>query len=402
MKFIVPSQILSKNLQLVSGIISTGSPVPITECVLFELKDKQLTLTATDLETTMVTSLEVSDADGDINIAIPAKILLDTLKELSDVPVNFEIEENLSIEITAEDANFRLVGAPADEFPEKPTMEEKEGSVSFEVDAKILSNGINKTIFAAAQQDIRPVMSGVYCLVQPESLTFVATDAHRLVRFVDKTTQTGIDASFILPKKPLSLLKNYFSSVDDKVKISYDGTKMVGFTYDKLQVITKLIEGKYPNYEAVIPRENHNILKVERLLFMKKMRTILPYGNYDKHSSRSMGMQIKSDVLQLTAQDDFDHKAEITMPCIFEGQFNAPQKETQDGDAGFDASAETAEDTVFKIGFDPKFLQDMLGVLDTEEVILELKDANTAGLIYPLADGERDDQILMLLMPVMI
>jgi len=374
MKFIVPSQLLYKNLQIVSGIITTNSAIPIIENVLFQIDGKKLKLTATDLETTMTTELEVSDADGNGEIVVPSKIVLETLKSLPDVPVIFTISEDFAIEMSADEANYKLVGYDSEEFPLIPELS---NASSWEIDAKILGNAITKTIFATATADIRPVMTGVLCELKPEDVTFVGTDAHRLVRYLNTSVKTGLEASFIVPRKPLLLLKSILQSYDGKVRVDYNESK-VGFALESLSIVSKLIEGKYPNYNAVIPMNNANVLKVERLPFLQRMRSISPYANQSTHQVR---LKLEPTTMRLTAENlDVAHRATATVPCIFEGE---------------------SEDA-FEIGFSSKFLQEILSYLDSDEVIIKLSVPTAAGLIFPHVEEEKEENILMLLMPVML
>ena len=376
MKFIVPSQLLYKNLQTVSGIINTNSAMPIIENVLFEIKDKTLQLTATDLETTMTTELELSDSEADGKIVIPAKIVLETLKSLPDVPVIFDIDENYVIEMSADESNYKLMGYNADEFPQKPEME---NATSFEIGGNILGTAISKTIFAVGAADIRPVMAGVFCEIDPEDITFVATDAHRLARYKYSGLKSGVEAaSFIMPRKPLLVLKNILQAHEGSVRIDFNDSK-VGFTAETITIVSKLIEGKYPNYNAVIPKNNANILKVERLPFLQRMRSISPYANQSTHQVR---LKIEPTTMRLTAEDiDVSYKATATVSCAFEYE---------------------GGDEPFEIGFSSKFLQEILSNLDSNEILIKLSHPTGAGLIFPFVEGENNEDLLMLIMPVML
>lgn len=381
MKFIVPSQLLYRNLQTVSGIITTNSAIPIIENVLFQISDKKLRLTATDLETTITTEVELSDADGDGEIVIPSKIVLETLKTLPDVPVIFTISEDFVIEIVADESNYKLVGYNAEEFPQKPELENVS---SFKMDTKILGNAISKTIFATATQDIRPVLSGVYFEVKPEDITFVATDAHKLVCY-KYNLNINLEASFIVPKKPLMLLKNILQSFEGDVQVDFDDTK-IGFTLDTVSLVSKLIEGKYPNYNGVIPKNNTNILKIERLPLLQRMRSISPYANQETHQVR---MKIEPASMRLTAEDiGSSYRATATVPCVFE--------------YGSEQNSSDEEQSPFEIGFSSKFLQEMLNNIDSDEITIRLSNFETAGLIFPYCENEDEKQehLLMLLMPV--
>ena len=378
MKFIVPSQLLHKNLQTIGGIITTNNAVPITENILFEISSKKLQLTATDLETTITTELELSDSDGDGSIVVPARIVMETLKSMPDVPVIFEISEEFGIEITADESNYRLVGFDPKEFPEKPKLKNPS---SFEISAEILSNAIARIIFAVGSDDnIRPALAGILCEVQPEDITFVATDAHRLSRYLNKQLKTGLEASFIIPKKPMLLLKNVLQSYQKPIKMDYSKDK-VAFQLEGLHIVSKLVEGTYPNYKGVIPTSNNNVLTVERLPFLQRVRNLSPYAS---RTTNQVRLKISASSILLTAEDaDTSSKAEASLSCNFE--------------------AENPDDAVFEIGFSSKFLQDVLGGLDSHEVVMRFSQPNRAGLVFPVDEGKNEDEdVLMLLMPVMI
>lgn len=379
MKFIVPSQLLYKNLQIIGGIITTNSAIPVTENILFEVKSKKLHLMTTDLETTITTELELSDSDGEGSIVVPAKIVMETLKSLPDVPVIFEISEDYGIEMTADESNYKLVGFEPEGFPEKPTLKD---ASSCEISAAILGNAISKTAFATGPGDIRPVMAGILCDIQPEDITFVATDAHRLSRYLNTQVKTGLEASFIIPKKPLLLLKNVLQTYQKPVRMDFNSEK-VAFQVEELYIVSKLIEGSYPKYKGVIPDNNNNILVVERLPFLQRMRSISPYANQSTHQVR---LKLEPTSMRLTAEDvEISSKATATLPCHFE--------------------CENPEDAVdFEVGFSSKFLQDILSILESNEIAIKLSEPRLAGLVQPVVDDSKSEgeDILMLLMPVML
>jgi DNA polymerase-3 subunit beta len=378
MKFIVPSQLLSKNLQIINGIISTNNAVPIVENVLFEINSKKLQLTATDLETTISTELELSDSDGDGNIVVPAKIVLETLKTMPDVPVIFEIsEDDYGIEITADESKYQLVGFDPEGFPEKPTLKD---ASSFEISAALLANAISKTAFATAPVgDIRPVMAGILCEIEPENITFVATDAHRLSCYKNSQVKTGLEGTFIVPKKPLLLMKSLLQTYQKNIRVDFSKEK-VAFQMEDLYIVSKLIEGKFPNYKAVIPTSNNNILTIERQPFLQRMRSISPYANQSTHQVR---LEMMPTTMRLTAEDaDTSSKAEVTLACHFEGE---------------------TPDEKYAIGFSSKFLQEILSTLEGNEIAMKLAHPGAAGLILPIDENKNESEdLLMLLMPVML
>jgi len=251
MNFVISSASLLKHLQGISGVLSTSNALPILDNFLFEINDGQLSVSASDLETTMRTTMEV-EAKEEGKIAIPAKLLLDVLKNLPDQPCTFLVDmDTLSVEIAYDNGKSKMVGYNGDEFPRTPELE---NSNSIRISGEIVSNAINKTLFATGVDDLRPVMSGVFCQFSPENITFVATDAHKLVRYTRTDSQADGSSAFILPKKPLNLLKSNLKG-DEEVQLEYNDSNAV-FRFNEVVLVCRLIDGKYPNYEAVIPKEN--------------------------------------------------------------------------------------------------------------------------------------------------
>lgn len=371
MKFIVSSSLLLKNIQALSGVLNTSNTLPILDDFLFELREDVLYITASDLETTMTVSLEPTKSEEPGMIAIPAKILLDTLKTFADIPVTFNINNTtMGIEISAGEGKYKLIGHRADEYPQSPMMEE---TTSIEFTAGVLVTAINKTLFAAGNDELRPVMSGVYCELTPDDVTFVATDAHKLVKYRRTDAKAETSASFILPKKPLNQLKHILGTDDTPVKIEYNQTNAF-FTFENVSMVCRLIDGRYPNYEAVIPTNNPNHLSVNRLSLLNSIKRVAIFANQSTHQVR---FKISGKELTLSAEDiDYSNEAKERLTCNYEG-----------------------ED--IEIGFNSKFLQEMLNNLDDEEVKIEMSAPNRAGLILPSVTVE-GEEILMLVMPVML
>lgn len=371
MKFIVSSSALLKHLQSISGVIAGNSQLPILENFLFEVNDSKLTLSASDLETTLTTSLEV-EAKERCKIAIPARLLLDTLKTLPEQPITFSIDvKKHNIEILSDFGKYRLVGFDGDEFPRFPSIEK--GS-SVDIPGKVLAEAINKTIFATGNDDLRPVMSGVYCHLGSDNLTFVATDAHRLVRYRRNDLKSKKDAVMIIPKKPLNLLKGIIPNDDIKVNIHFNETNAI-FTFDNFRLICRLIEGKYPNYEAVIPVDNPNKMTIDRINFLNSIRRVSIFSNKTSHQVR---FKIAGSEIHVLAEDpDISSEAAERLSCEY-----------------------TGDD--IEIAFNARFLIDMLSNLDEEMINLEMSLPNRAGLITPVDDKSNGRNILMLVMPVMI
>ncbi len=370
MNFITSSTALLRHLQSISGVLSTSNTLPILDNFLFEIEDSQLTISASDLETTMRTSMEV-EANESGKIAIPAKLLLDVLKNLPDQPCTFSIDSStFGIEIAYDNGKSKMVGFNGDEFPKIPTIE---NSSSVKVSGDIISSAINKTLFATGNDDLRPVMSGVFCQFSPQDIIFVATDAHKLVRYkrTDSTAETT--SSFILPKKPLNLLRSNVTG-DIEVLIEYNESNAV-FTFGDIVLVCRLIDGKYPNYEAVIPKENPNVLIIDRAQFLGSIKRVSIFANKTTHQIK---LKIAGSELALSAEDlDFSNEANERLTCNYDG-----------------------ED--LEIAFNSRFLLEMLNNIDTKEVKLEMSIPSRAGLLMPAESSNADEDILMLVMPVML
>jgi len=281
MKFIVSSNYLLKQLQVLGGVINNSNTLPILDNFLFELEHSKLTVSASDLETTMASTLEVeSESEG--SVAIPAKLLLETLKTFPEQPLTFVIEDNNTIEISSNHGKYALAYSSAEEFPKAISLDKASTTV---VSADILATAISKTIFAAGNDDLRPVMSGVFFQFSTESLTFVATDAHKLVKYSRTDVKADETAEFIMPKKPLNLLKGILAGSDDTVSIEYNDSN-AKFSFENSVLICRLIDGKYPNYEAVIPKENPNHLTISRNQFLNSVRRVSIFSNKTTHQIR--------------------------------------------------------------------------------------------------------------------
>jgi DNA polymerase-3 subunit beta len=369
MNFVISSASLLKHLQGISGVLSTSNTLPILDNFLFEIIDGRLTVSASDLETTMRTSMEV-EAKKEGKIAIPAKLLLDVLKNLPDQPCTFLVNsDNFAVEIAYDNGKSKMIGYNGDDFPLTPALDKPN---SILISGEIISNAINKTLFATGIDDLRPVMSGVFCEFSPKSITFVATDAHKLVRYMRTDSQASGSSSFILPKKPLNLLKSNLKS-DEEVKLEYNDSNAV-FTFNDMILICRLIDGKYPNYEAVIPKENPNVLRIDRLQFLSSIKRVSIFSNKTTHQIK---LKLAGSELSLSAEDlDFSNEANERLTCNY---------------AGDD----------IEIGFNSRFLMEMLNNLDTSEVRLEMSEPSRAGLLMPSEANEHED-ILMLVMPVML
>lgn len=372
MKFIVSSSLLLKQLQSISGVLNTNNPLPILDNFLFDILVGELKVSASDLETTMNTKLSVESKEAG-RIAIPAKILLETLKNLPEQPLTFSIDEStFGIEINSDYGKYKLSGQDGNEFPKIPVIE---GASNIVLPGKILGEAINKTLFATGNDEMRPVMSGVLCQFSPENLTFVATDAHKLSRYRRFDAKSDQTASFILPKKPLNLLKNLLVDNENSVNIDYNESNAF-FSFGSINLICRLIDGRYPNYEAVIPQENPNKLYIDRQSLLNSIRRVAIFSSKTTNQVR---FKIVGSELQISAEDiDFANEANERLKCQYEG-----------------------ED--MEIGFNAKFLTDILSNLDSEQIIIEMSAPNRAGIILPAKGEEAEgENILMLVMPVML
>ena len=370
MKFIVNSTALLKELQKLNGVISSNNTLPILDNFLFEISSNKMSIVASDLETTMISSISVeSDTDG--KVTIPARILIDTLKTFSNQPLTFLIDsETFGIEMSSEMGNYKLAGQNAEEFPKIPALS---SSSSTTIRGEVLVNAINKTLFASGNDELRPVMSGMYCELSSDQTTFVATDAHKLVKHNRTDISTDNPTSFILPKKPLHILKNNLDE-DAEVTLEYNDTNAL-FTFNNITVICRLIDGKYPNYDAVIPKENPNKLTINTSELLSSIKRVSIYANKTTHQIR---FKVAGSELQITSEDlDFANKAEERLSCQYEG-----------------------ED--MEIGFNSKFVIDMLNNIGAEQILIEMSAPNRAGIILPLDGQEEGENTLMLVMPVML
>lgn len=372
MKFIISSSLLLKNLQSILGVINANNTLPILDDFLFELKEDALVVTSSDLETTMSVTVKPERAEETGSIAIPAKILVDTLKTFAEIPVSFSINPStLVVEISAGEGKYKLSGHKSDEYPRTPSLEE---TTPLQLDSTMLSHAVNKTLFATGNDELRLVLSGVFCELSPDDVIFVATDAHKLVRYKRSDIQSKDAASFILPKKPLNLLKNIISGQDFPVRIEYNKTNAF-FSFNNVHLICRLIDGKYPNYEAVIPKENPNKLTIDRHALLNTIKRVSIFANQSTHQIR---FKVSGQELVLSAEDiDFSNEAKERLNCSYEG-----------------------ED--LEIGFNSKFLVEMLSNIDTDEVRLEMSAPNKAGILTPVNNENKAEDILMLVMPVML
>ncbi len=369
MKFSVSSSELLKQLQVVGGVIGPNTVLPILEDFLFTISKNKLQIAATDLETSITTEIEVM-ADTDGAVAVPGKILMETLKALPQQPITFSInEETRGIEITSAYGKYKLSGDNSEDFPRIP---EPDSVDTVDIPSQALSHGISKTIFAASNDELRPAMTGIYFQVDFNKLTLVATDAHKLVKYTFHEVGGEVSTSFIVPKKALNLLRNALPA-GDKVKLSFN-TQNAFFSFGNTELVCRLIDARYPDYNAVIPIDNPNILTLSRQDFQNSLKRIAIYAN---KTTNQVVLNVNEGSLTISAQDlDFANEATEQLACTYDGN-------------------------PLTIGFNAKFLIEMLGVLESEEVKMELATPTRAGILLPVEETE-GEEILMLVMPVML
>lgn len=369
MKFIVSSSSLLKHLQQISGVINANTVLPILEDFLFEIQDKKLSVVATDLETVMRVQMDVeSKANG--KVCIPAKILMDSLKNIADQPLTFNIDKNFAVEITSDNGKYKVMGENPDNFPKEPAADDTTG---FDMTSSGLLTAINKTLFAVSNDDLRPAMTGVFFELSKDGVQFVATDAHRLVRYKRIDAHASKTDSFIVPKKPLNLLKNALPDNDDAITVSYNSNHLF-VNHGSTQMICRLIDARFPDYKVVIPADNPYKLIVNKADFQNALRRVNVFSN---KSTNQVALSITGSELQMAAQDiDFSFEGNERMSCQYDG-----------------------ED--LQIAFNAKFLIEMLSAADTEDIKMELSTPTKAGLIKPTEQAEGED-LLMLVMPLML
>ena len=373
MKFTVSSSALLSLLQTSGKAISNKNTLPILDYFLWDLKDGKLTVTASDLETTLVGSISVESIEKDGIIAAPAKLILDSLKEFSEQPLEIDVNDSTwEIKVSWKSGHITLPGTSGLSYPTIPQLADDSNSITIETSDILM--GINKTIFATADDDLRPIMNGIYISIEDTQTIFVATDAHKLVKVNTLEQNNGVDSSFILPKKPAHLLRSILIKENDSISVSFD-TKNVIFTLSNHTLICRLIEGNYPNYNAVIPNSNPNKLIVDRLELLNGIKRVAVCSN---QATNLIRFDIAEDKISLTAQDlDFSVAANESLPCNYDGD-------------------------PITIGLKSTFLIEILSNIESPNVLVELADSTRAGVFKPIYDDKQKSETLMLLMPMMI
>ena len=372
MKFIVSSTALFSHLQAISRVINSKNSLPILDCFLIELQDGTSSMTASDNETTLSTSIEVSDYEEDGRFAVSSKTLLEALKEIPEQPLSFQINSsNLEITVQYQNGKYSLMGQSADEYPQAPEL--NEGAVQVVMGADILTTGINRSLFATADDELRPVMNGIYFDLTTEDITLVASDGHKLVRNKTYAAHGEEKAAFILPKKPANLLKNLLPKEQGDVQIGFDDRNAT-FTLENYRMVCRLIEGRYPNYNSVIPQNNPHKAIIDRASFISALRRVSVFSS---QASSLIKLSLSENMMKISAQDiDFSTSAEESLICQYDGN-------------------------AMSIGFKSSFLIDILNNIASQNVIIELADPSRAGVVVPEEQEENED-LLMLLMPMML
>lgn len=370
MKFIVNSSTLLKQLSNIDGVVVSKPIIPILNNFLFDIQDGELKISSTDLETTMTTAIKV-EAKESLSIAIPSRTTIDLLKTLADQPLAFSVNmDKGAVEIKYDTGRFKLTAQRGEEFPKNPVVEEGK---KFTIPSKVLLRAITKTVFAASNDELRLNLTGVYVQLNANEITFVATDANRLVRYTRTDVQPGVEDSFILPKKALNLLKASLTNDDSLVTIEFSRSNAF-FTFGDVSLVCRLIDEKYPDYNAVIPKENPNVLLMDKTEFSIGVKRVSITSNKTTHQIR---LRIAGSELTISAEDiDFENEAQEKLKCQY-----------------------TGED--LEIGFNSKYLSEMISAIDSTELKLEMSQPNRAGVLTPMVTDE-GEQILMLVMPMML
>ena len=374
MNFVISSSQLLSHLQIVSRVVNSKNALPILDNVLLSVEDGILKITASDLESTISTTLPLENCDGNGVIDTDTKKILEILKEFSEQPLTFNINtEDNRIDMESADGKYTLVGIDGADFPQA-TQLKADKTISTSINHDVLYNGINSTIFATGDDELRPIMNGIFIELQESGINFVATDAHKLVKYTRKDVQVQTESSFILPKKPANILKSILPKAAEDVLLEFDEKNAV-FSFGSIRLVCRLLEGVYPNYNSVIPRENPNTLVVDRVALSTSLRRV---GMFASQSSNLVGLKISGASLEMSAQDmDFSISAREHIGCQYEGD-------------------------EMEIGFKSNFLVEILNNIQTPEVTIKLSDPTRAGIILPKDNENPDEEVLMLLMPMMI
>lgn len=372
MRFTISSTALNSRLLSLSRVINSKNTLPILDCFLFEVRGGQLIVTASDSENVMQSTMPLESFEGEGMFAVNSQTIIDAVKELPEQPLNIDINlVELKIYVTYQNGYYDFPIQNAEEYPQVQAIDE--GAISMTIDSGVLADNISRSLFATAQDELRPVMNGIYFDLTADYLAIVASDGHKLVRNKNLNIKSDAPSAFILPKKPATLLKNVLVKDGSNVMIRFDQhSAEITFTDGKLNC--RLIEGRYPNYDSVIPKDNPNHIVIDRKSFIGALRRVLPFSS---DSSQLIRYKVGNGQLELSAEDvDFSTRAKESITCEYEG-------------------------TPMQIGFKGSSMLEILNNLQSENVAVRLADPSRAGVIEP--DGQEENQeILMLIMPMLL
>ena len=372
MRFTLSSTALSSSLSQLARVINSKNSLAILDCILFQIHDGQLVLTASDSENTMKTSLQLDEYEGEADICIPSRTILDSVKELPEQPLTFEVNTaDYTIQVSYQNGVYHFTGVDAQDYPMTQPLSDESTIVT--MDSAVLYNNINRSLFATAQEELHPVMNGIYFDMTEECVSIVATDGKKLVRNKNFTVKVETPSSFILPKKPATLLKNVLTKETGEVIIKFDSRSAV-ISFPDGVLVCRLLDGRYPKYNSVIPKNNPNQLTVDRRTLLSALRRVLPFAS---ESSQLVRLHTEIGKLEVSSEDiDFSTSAKENITCEYVG-------------------------IPMSIGFKGSSLTDILGSLDSDEVVIELADPSRAGVVVPAVQPE-NEEVLMLIMPVLL
>lgn len=372
MRLTISSTALAARLSALSKVFNSKNSMPILDCYLFEVAGGTLTITASDSENVMTTQLQLDEADGDGTFAVNNRTILDAVKELPEQPLTLDVDmSSYAIKVVYMNGIYNFTGQSGNEFPRLQPLQD--GAASIVIDSKTLANDISRSVFATANEELRPVMNGIYFDLTTDALAIVASDGHKLVRTRNKSIKTETPMSFIMPKKPANLLRNVLQKNDEDVLIRFD-ERNASISYPGGTLSCRLIEGRYPNYNSVIPQDNPNRMTIDRAVLTGVIRRVLPFAS---DSSQQVRLHIETGKAVISSEDiDFYTSAKEEIVCDYNG-------------------------TPMDIGFKGTSLMEILNNLDCEEVELQLADPSRPCLILPTQQPENED-ILMLIMPMLL
>lgn len=372
MRLTISSTTLASRLSALSKVFNSKNSMPILDCYLFEVANNQLTITASDSENVMTTQLQLDESDGDGTFAVNNRTILDAVKELPEQPLTLDVDmSTFAIKVIYLNGMYNFTAQSGDEFPRLKPLSDTAAAITIE--SRTLLNDISHSIFATANEELRPVMNGIYFDLKQDALAIVASDGHKLVRTLNAGIKSETPMSFIMPKKPATLLKNVLQKTDDDIIIRFD-ERNANILFPEGTLSCRLIEGRYPNYNSVIPQDNPNRLVVDRMVLTGVVRRVLPFAS---DSSQQVRLHIETGKAVISSEDiDFYTSAKEEIVCDYNGM-------------------------PMDIGFKGTSLMEILTNLDCEEVELQLADPSRPCIIVPTQQPENEN-ILMLIMPMLL